>query len=89
MYTFWNTILFHQPGYKGNAFSKHADLAVEPAHFQGGRLYLKKKLTKIFKGILLKKLKIGLIKWRYFLCLKFNILGITLAQRLINFSQQN
>ena len=34
MYTFWNTVLRHEPGYKGSPFAKHADLPVGDAHFE-------------------------------------------------------
>ncbi|BDS12690.1 group III truncated hemoglobin [Aureispira anguillae] len=34
MYGFWNTVLFGQKDYRGNPFSKHANLAIHPPHFE-------------------------------------------------------
>ena len=33
MYQFWDTLLFHNPGYKGSPFRKHASLPIEKRHF--------------------------------------------------------
>ncbi|OOQ57828.1 group III truncated hemoglobin [Mucilaginibacter pedocola] len=33
MYTFWNTVLFGVPDYKGNPFANHAKLTVTAGHF--------------------------------------------------------
>ncbi|MCO4292422.1 group III truncated hemoglobin [Solitalea sp. MAHUQ-68] len=34
MYTFWNTVLFSEPGYTGSPFPPHAKLPVEKYHFE-------------------------------------------------------
>lgn len=34
MYAFWNTLLFHEAGYKGSPYEKHAQLTVNDAHFE-------------------------------------------------------
>lgn len=34
MYAFWNAVLFGETGYKGNPFSKHAPLKINPPHFE-------------------------------------------------------
>ena len=31
--TFWNSVLFMVPGYRGGAFRKHAPLPIEKRHF--------------------------------------------------------
>ena len=33
MCTFWNAVLFGEPGFKGNPFAKHAPLPIAPEHF--------------------------------------------------------
>jgi len=33
MYSFWHSVLFGQPDYRGNPFSKHRNLPIEARHF--------------------------------------------------------
>lgn len=50
MYSFWNTVLFNQRGYKGNAFAKHAELPVEPQHFSTWTTLFKETIDQDFAG---------------------------------------
>jgi len=50
MCDFWNTVLFFQKAYKGNPFSKHADLSIHPEHFQKWTLLFKNTIDDNFSG---------------------------------------
>ena len=50
MYDFWNTVLFFQRSYKGNPFSKHANLPIEEEHFSRWTSLFKTVIDSNFKG---------------------------------------
>ena len=50
MYSFWNAALFGVAGYKGNPFSKHAPLQIEPAHFERWLDLFAETIDKNFDG---------------------------------------
>lgn len=50
MYDFWNTVLFHQQGYKGNPFAKHVGLPVEQVHFDQWVHLFKETMDTHFSG---------------------------------------
>ena len=50
MYGFWNTILFHQVGYKGNPAASHFGLPVDKTHFDRWVELFKMTIDKNFKG---------------------------------------
>jgi len=59
MYSFWNTVLFGQPDYKGNPFSKHATLPIADGHFDDWVVTLSTVIDENFKGP-----KADEVKWR-------------------------
>ncbi|WP_431209432.1 group III truncated hemoglobin [Puia sp. P3] len=50
MYNFWNMALFAETGYKGQPFSKHADLPVDSAHFNRWLHLFMTTLNENFEG---------------------------------------
>lgn len=50
MYAFWNAVLFGESGYKGNPFSKHAPLKINPPHFERWLQLFSETINSHFKG---------------------------------------
>lgn len=50
MYSFWNTVLFAQQDYRGNPFSKHANLPITNIHFQRWIDLLNETINENFEG---------------------------------------
>lgn len=50
MYDFWNTVLFFQPAYKGNPFSKHIGLPITEAHFSRWVFLFHQTIDHYFSG---------------------------------------
>ena len=50
MYSFWNSIIFFQKGYKGNPFSKHAQLPIHAHHFERWTVLFRKIIEENFHG---------------------------------------
>jgi len=50
MYGFWNTVLFAQEDYRGNPFSKHADLPIDEKHFSRWINLFKGTIDEHFEG---------------------------------------
>jgi len=50
MYAFWNAVLFGESGYKGNPFSKHAPLKINPAHFNRWLQLFSETINSHFEG---------------------------------------
>jgi len=50
MYSFWNTILFGKQDYRGNPFSKHANLPIRSIHFQRWIDLLNETVDENFTG---------------------------------------
>jgi len=59
MYAFWNTVLFGKADYKGNPFSKHADLPISDVHFDHWVNTLSSVIDENFEGP-----KADEVKWR-------------------------
>ena len=58
MYDFWNSILFFQKGYKGNPFSKHAQLPIDAYHFDRWTSLFKKIIDDNFQGPVAEETKV-------------------------------
>ncbi|PHR69389.1 MAG: hypothetical protein COA67_10470 [Lutibacter sp.] len=62
MYDFWETILFHKSGYKGNPMVKHVNLhkiaPLKSENFDTWLLIFKGNVDELFKGELATKIKI-------------------------------
>ena len=50
MYGFWNTVLFGKQEYRGNPFSKHADLPINNIHFERWLELMYETVDEKFKG---------------------------------------
>ena len=50
MYSFWNTVLFGKADYRGQPFSKHADLPIEEKHFQQWISLFCQTVDKLYRG---------------------------------------
>ncbi len=59
MYTFWQTILLGEHTYSGSPFPPHAQLPIEPVHFERWLLLFKETLDSLFEGKTAKE-----AKWR-------------------------
>lgn len=57
MYDFWNTVLFFQRSYKGNPFSKHAQLPIESEHFDRWLHLFTSTIDNNFEGNVAEKTK--------------------------------
>lgn len=62
MYSFWNTVLFGQKDYRGNPFSKHANLPIESAHFEQWLNLFKATIDASFTGEKAEETKIRATK---------------------------
>lgn len=65
MYDFWETILFHKSGYKGNPMVKHVNLhkiaPLKRANFDTWLLLFKTTVDELFEGEMATKIKIRAI----------------------------
>jgi len=50
MYSFWNTVLLPEQDYRGNAFSKHADLPIQKPHFERWIALFSATIDENFEG---------------------------------------
>lgn len=50
MYSFWNTILFSEPGYTGSPFPPHAKLPVQKEHFDHWLTLFTGTVNNLFEG---------------------------------------
>lgn len=54
MYTFWNTVLFGEEGYKGQAVGKHVEIdrkmSLKPEHFERWIRYWRNTVDTLFEG---------------------------------------
>ncbi|MND29866.1 Group 3 truncated hemoglobin ctb [compost metagenome] len=50
MYSFWNTILFSEPGYTGSPFPPHAKLPVQKEHFDHWLILFSGTVNSLFEG---------------------------------------
>ena len=50
MYSFWNTVLFGKPDYRGNPFSKHATLRIHKEHFDQWVSLFSKTIDQFYAG---------------------------------------
>ncbi|OYU96428.1 MAG: globin [Bacteroidetes bacterium B1(2017)] len=50
MYTFWESLLFHNPVYNGTPYPKHADLPIKTLHFERWLLLFNANLDSLFEG---------------------------------------
>lgn len=61
MYSFWNTVLFGEEGYKGQAVSKHIEidrgLPLQPEHFERWIALWNQSVDALFTGILADSIK--------------------------------
>lgn len=55
MYNFWDSILFHEPVYKGAPFPKHADLPIQPQHFNRWIDLFEQTVHEHFEGPMAEK----------------------------------
>ncbi|UKJ06841.1 group III truncated hemoglobin [Solitalea lacus] len=51
MYTFWNTVLFSEPGYTGSPFPPHAKLPIDKLHFDHWLSIFKETVNENFAGV--------------------------------------
>ena len=78
MYTFWNTLLFHEPGYKGSPFEKHVSLPVGNQHFDRWVALFGETLDARFAGPVTEDPKS-----------RARILGLTFASKLAYLRENN
>jgi len=64
MYSFWNTILFGKQDYRGNPFSKHANLPINGIHFQRWIDLLNETIDESFEGNKADEVKLRAEKMR-------------------------
>ena len=57
MYSFWNTVLFGLVDYRGNPFSKHANLRIHREHFERWLSLLSGIIDQNFKGAKAEEVK--------------------------------
>ena len=50
MYSFWHTILFGIPDYRGNPFAKHEELPIQARHFERWITLLTETIDTLFAG---------------------------------------
>jgi len=62
MYSFWNTVLFTIRDYRGNPFSKHANLPIQARHFQRWLNLLTATIDDLFEGPKAEEVKERAIK---------------------------
>jgi len=64
MYSFWNTVLFGEKDYRGNPFSKHANLPIDNTHFQRWIDLLNQTIDENFVGEKANEVKMRAEKMR-------------------------
>jgi len=62
MYSFWNTVLFAERDYRGNPFSKHANLPIQKAHFDRWIELLVETVDESYEGEKAEEVKMRAIK---------------------------
>jgi len=50
MYTFWQSVLFHDGSYHGRPFPPHASLGLKPAHFERWLELFNQNMDDLFEG---------------------------------------
>lgn len=50
MYAFWDSVLFHVPGFSGNPFARHAPLRIDQSHFDNWLVLFDETINTLFKG---------------------------------------
>ncbi len=66
MYSFWHTILFGIPDYRGNPFAKHEELPIQARHFERWITLLTETIDTLFAGekaeeVKMRAMKIGAV----------------------------
>ena len=62
MYSFWHTILFGVPDYRGNSFSKHEQLPIQARHFGRWIALLTETIDALFVGTKAEEVKMRAVK---------------------------
>lgn len=52
MYSFWQTVLFHEISYKGSPYMKHHPLPINPSHFERWLQLFNETIDSLFQGAL-------------------------------------
>ena len=50
MYSFWQTVLFHEISYKGSPYMQHHPLPINPSHFERWLKLFNETIDGLFKG---------------------------------------